>query len=548
VNDRYNLRVPLRDGVTLSADVYLPGAPGPHPAIVTRTPYNKNTPEAYAKGRAMTDRGYAFVWMDVRGRGDSDGVFVPWRAEAKDGYDAVEWVAAQDWCTGDVATWGWSYSAYSQWLTALEQPPHLRAMITYGSPQDPYPIGEWPTGTHPPVMLTWCRFVDGRVTQHIDAIDWTAVYEHLPIVEQDEIAGFSSDYWHADHAHPTLDGYWEPMRYSHRISEIDLPVLHVTGWYDDGAGTYRNFERMSSSAATEQARSAQTLIVGPWVHEANKDRRIGEIDFGPDAIIDLDAIETAWLDRWVRRIENADAGVRVRIFVMGPNEWRDEREWPLARTAYTAYYLDGGNANSRFGDGKLTPIASTEERTDTYLYDPLRPVPYIYDPVWFQIGGPDDYSAIEQRGDVLVYTSDPLTEPLEVTGPVRAIIHAATSALDTDFTAKLLDVHPNGFSQRLCDGAVRGRFRNGIETDELMEPGDVYRLEIDLWYTSHVFQSGHRIRIEIASSAFPKYARNTNTGNVLATDTETVIAENTIYHGGRFDSHLVLPAVPSRKD
>jgi len=300
---------------------------------------------------------------------------------------------------------------------------------------------------------------------------------------------------------------------------------------------------MSSGAATERARRAQTLIVGPWVHEANKDRRIGEIDFGADAIVDLDGIETAWLDRWLRGIENADTGAPVRIFVMGPNEWRDEHEWPLARTVYTPYHLDGSNANSRFGGGRLAVTAAGDERTDSYKYDPLRPVPYIYDPVWFQIGGPDDYSAIEQRGDVLVYTSDPLSEPLEITGPVRAIVHAASSARDTDFAAKLLDVHPNGFSQRLCDGAVRGRFRNGIEAEELMDPGEVYRLEIDLWYTSHVFQPGHRIRIEVASSAFPKYTRNTNTGNELATDTEAVIAENTIYHGGRFDSHVLLPVV-----
>jgi len=305
---------------------------------------------------------------------------------------------------------------------------------------------------------------------------------------------------------------------------------------------------MSTNAATDRARRAQTLIVGPWIHEANKDRRIGEIDFGPNAIVDLDAIETEWLDRWVRKTEDAGTAARVRIFVMGSNEWRDEQEWPLARTDYTPYYLGGGNANSRFGGGTLMPTASTDETTDTYLYDPLRPVPYIYDPVWFQIGGPDDYSAIEQRGDILVYTSDPLSEPLEVTGPVRAIIHAATSARDTDFTVKLLDVYPNGFSQRLCDGAVRGRFRNGIETQELMEPGEIYRLEVDLWYTSHVFQPGHRIRIEVASSAFPKYTRNTNTGNELATDTETVIAENTIYHGAQFDSHVSLPVVPLRNE
>jgi hypothetical protein len=544
MKERFNVRVPLRDGVTLSADVYLPEGDGPHPAIVTRTPYNKNTAEALAKGRAMAARGYAFVWMDVRGRGDSDGSFVPFRNEAPDGYDAIEWAAAQDWCDGDVATWGWSYSAYCQWTTALLKPPHLRAMITYGSPQDPYPFGEWATGTHPPVMITWMRFVDGHVTQQIEGFDWPEIYRHTPIIEMDERAGFDSPHWREEHRHPTLDDYWEPMRYSHRIPELDVPVLHVTGWYDDGAGTYRNFERMSREAASERARAGQSLIVGPWIHEANKDRRVGELDFGPDALVDLEAIETAWLDRWVRGDESADAGAPVRIFVMGPNEWRDEAEWPLARTDYTPVYLgSGGSANSRFGDGTLSFEAPEAEAADRFSSDPDRPVPYIYDPVWFQLGGPDDYAGIQQRGDVLVYTSEPLEAPLEVTGPVRALLHASSSARDTDFTVLLADVHPNGFAQRLCDGIVRGRFRNGLEREELLEPGEVYELDVDLWYTGHVFQTGHRIRIQVAGSAFPKYTRNPNTGNPLATDTQTAIAENAVFHGGPRASRLLLPVI-----
>jgi putative CocE/NonD family hydrolase len=544
VKDRFNERVPLRDGVTLSADVFLPEGEGPFPAIVTRTPYNKNTAESYAKGRAMAARGYAFVWMDVRGRGDSDGVFTPFRGEGPDGYDAVEWAAEQPWCTGDVATWGWSYSAYSQWLTALEQPPHLRAMITYGSPSDPYPFGEWGTGTHPPVMITWMRFTDGRTVQHIEPFDWPAVYRHTPIAEMDEAAGFHSPHWREDHAHPTLDGYWEPMRYSHRIGELDVPVLHVTGWYDDGAGTYRNFERMSRGAKSERARAAQKLVVGPWIHEANKDRRIGELDFGPDALVDLDAIETAWLDRWVRGDESADPGAPVRIFVMGPNEWRDEAEWPLERAETLTLHLGGSSANSRFGDGTLTE-AAPEDGSNRYVSDPERPIPYLYDPVWFQLGGPDDYAAIEQRSDVLVYTSAPLDAPLEVTGPVRAILHASASTPDADFAVKLLDVHPNGFSQRLCDGLVRGRYRNGLEREELLEPGEVHELVVDLWYTGHVFPPGHAIRIEVASSAFPKYTRNPQTGNPLATDTETRLADVQVFHGEALPSRLLLPVIRS---
>jgi putative CocE/NonD family hydrolase len=544
VKDRFNVRVPLRDGVTVSADVYLPEGDGPFPAIVTRTPYNKNTAEAYKKGRAMAERGYAFVWMDVRGRGDSDGVFTPFRLEAPDGYDCIEWAAEQPWCDGDVVSWGWSYSAYTQWMTALLKPPHLRAMITYGSPQDPYPFGEWGVGTHPPVMITWMRFVDGRMVQHIEPHDWPAIYRTTPIVDMDEAAGFHSPHWRSDHAHPTRDEYWEPLSYSDRMGELDVPVLHVTGWYDDGAGTYRNFARMSREAASERARAGQRLIVGPWIHEVNKDRTIGELDFGPDALVDLDAIEQAWMDRWVRGIEDADDSAPVRLFVMGPNEWRDEAEWPLERTDYTPLYLGGGgNANSRFGDGTLSFDAPAEAGEDTFVSDPERPVPYIYDPEWFQLGGPDDYAGIEQRGDVLVYTSEPLTEPLELTGQVRALLHASTDARDTDFMVKLLDVHPNGFAQRLCDGAVRGRYRDGLDREELLEPGEVYELEVDCWFIGHEVPAGHRIRIEVAGSAFPKYTRNPNTGNPLATDTDSFVARSRVHHGGERLSHVLLPVI-----
>jgi putative CocE/NonD family hydrolase len=228
---------------------------------------------------------------------------------------------------------------------------------------------------------------------------------------------------------------------------------------------------------------------------------------------------------------------------MGPNEWRDEQAWPLERTDYTPMYLGGRDANSRFGGGTLSFDAPESGGSDTFVADPDRPVPYIYDPVWFQLGGPDDYSGIEQRGDVLVYTSEPLEEPLELTGPVTAVLHARTDARDADFMVKLLDVHPNGFAQRLCDGAVRGRYRNGMEREELLEPGEVYELEVDCWFIGHEVPAGHRIRIEVAGSAFPKYTRNPNTGNPLATDTEVFVAESTVLHGGGRLSHVLLPII-----
>ncbi|HEY8414755.1 MAG TPA: CocE/NonD family hydrolase, partial [Thermaerobacter sp.] len=258
--------------------------------------------------------------------------------------------------------------------------------------------------------------------------------------------------------------------------------------------------------------------------------------------------EVRWLDYWLKGIDNGIGDEPpISLFIMGANYWRDEHEWPLARTRWTKFYLrSGGRANSRFGDGVLsTEPPATDEPPDVYLYDPARPVPFITDPLSSQIGGPDDYSAIETRGDVLVYSTPPLDRDVEVTGPVNLVLYASSSAVDTDFMAKLVDVHPNGFCQRLCDGIVRARFREGMDKEVFMEPGKVYRFEIDLWNTAQVFKRGHRIRLEIASSAFPKYDRNLNTGEPLATSTRMVVAENRVWHTPAWPSHLILPIIPS---
>ncbi|ADU50820.1 hydrolase CocE/NonD family protein [Thermaerobacter marianensis DSM 12885] len=546
VRYEFNVRVPMRDGITLSADIYRPDAPGRFPVVLARTPYGKNTQRAWHYGNFFARHGYVFVWMDVRGRGDSEGEFVPYRNDAKDGYDAIEWLARQPWSTGDVATWGGSYLGRIQWLTALEKPPHLKAMIVHVTPSDPYV--EWPTGTPGPMHVCWNRMTDGRVLQYVDKIDWMKVYEHLPLVTMDEAAGFVSRHWREDCAHPTLDEWWEPLRYQHRFHEIDLPVLHVSGWYDDEQiGTPLNFAGMVRHAPSERARRGQKLIMGPWGHRVNESRKLGEVDFGPEAVIDLDGYEVRWLDYWLKGIDNGIGDEPpVRLFIMGANRWRDEHEWPLARTRWTKFYLhSGGRANSRFGDGVLsTEPPATDEPPDVYLYDPARPVPFITDPLSSQIGGPDDYAAIETRGDVLVYSTPPLDRDVEVTGPVKLVLYASSSAVDTDFMAKLVEVHPNGFCQRLCDGMVRARFREGMHKEVLMEPGKVYRFEIDLWNTAQVFKRGHRIRLEIASSAFPKYDRNLNTGEPLATSTRMVVAENRVWHTPAWPSHLILPVIP----
>ncbi len=301
-------------------------------------------------------------------------------------------------------------------------------------------------------------------------------------------------------------------------------------------------------AATPEARANQRLLMGPWGHAVNTESKMGEVDFGPQSLIDLRGEELRWFDRWLKD-PTKDAARNeqppVRIFVMGTNQWRDEHEWPIARTQWTTYYLHSeGRANSRFGNGTLsTTTPGADERCDSYSYDPARPVPFITEPTSSQIGGPDDYAAIERRDDVLVYVTEPLGEDIEVTGPIRVDLYASSSALDTDFTAKLVDIWPTGFTQRLCDGMVRARFREGMDRPSLIEPGRIYHYSIDCWNTAQVFKAGHRIGLEISSSAFPKYDRNLNTGAPLGVTTEMMVAEQRIYHDAEHPSMLVLPVI-----
>jgi putative CocE/NonD family hydrolase len=509
VKVEFDRRIPMRDGVTLSADIYRPDAPCRFPVILTRTPYLKSPrdKDGLDRLRHFAARGYVYVAADVRGRGDSGGSFVPYIDDGRDGFDAIEWCGTQDWSTGKVATVGGSYTAKNQWLAAVEQPPHLAAMVTMVTPSDPFV--EWPTGVPIPMDISWHHFTSGHMLQNLDAVSWDKVHRHLPLVTMDEAVGRPLPYWREMFEHARLDDWWEPQRYQNKFDRVKVPVLHLSGWYDDEqVGTPLNFAGMVAHAATKEIRQSQKLIMGPWPHSiASQPTRLGEVDFGPDARIDLSATLLRWYDHWLKGI---DTGLMneppVRIFVMGANKWRDENEWPPARTKFVKYFLHSrGRANSLFGDGALGPAEPAgDEREDHYSSDPERPVPFITEPTFAQIGGPDDYRPVERRDDVLVYTTEPLAEDTEVTGPVRAHLFAASSARDTDFTAKLLDVWPDGFSQRLCDGMVRARFREGMDKPSLIEPGKAYAYDIDCWTTSQVFKKGHSIRLEIASTAFPK--------------------------------------------
>ena len=542
VRRRNNLIIRNQNGVGLATDLYFPEGDGPFPTVLGRTPYNKGLAAYQGLATGLNQRGYILAVQDVQGRGDSEGAFDPYRNDGLDGYDTIEWIAAQPWSDGNVVMRGASYGARASWVTALERPPHLRALVVVVSPSDPFV--EFPTSGTTPMMVSWYRLVDGRVSQSVQGVDWMEIYNHLPLIELDEQAGFVSELWKKAMTHTSRDGYWEPIRYQNRFAELDLPVLHISGWYDDEQiGTPLNYKGMSTGAATEDARKKQRLLMGPWGHGVNSTRKLGEVDFGPTALIDLEGYIGKWLDSVLGR--GTDDVPPVRIFVMGRNEWRDESEWPLARTEFTDYFLhSSGMANSRLGDGVLSTEPPQEEPPDLFVYDPARPFPFITNPTSSQLGGPDDYSALEQRGDVLCYTTDPLEQDLEVTGPIKLIFFASSTAVDTDFTGKLINVHPNGFCQRLCDSVIRARYREGPEEAVMMEPGTAYEFELDMWNTSQVFKAGHRIRLEISSSAFPKYDRNLNTGEAIGTGTRMVIAENTIWHDSSRPSRLVLPVIP----
>ncbi len=537
---RFNVRIPLRDGVNLAADLVLPDRL-PAPVVVLRTPYGRSGDLQTKRADGFAKAGYCACWVDVRGRGDSEGLFDPYRNDGLDGADVIAWAAAQEWCDGSVATYGGSYSGRIQWLTALHAPPALKAMIVLVTPSDPFV--ENPTGVPGPMHVHWFRMTDGRAMQYTEAVDWMEVYRHRPLIELDEVAGFRSELWRAECRHPILDAWWEPLRYQHRIGEVDVPVLHISGWYDDEEiGTPANFASMRAAG-----RVGQRLLMGPWGHQVNTATILGEVDFGHDAVIDLEAAMAAFLDEMVRDRVPAEPPPPVRIFLMAANAWLDLDDWPAPGSTEASWYLDSeGHANSRYGDGRLRArAASADSPADTWVHDPDRPVPFITAASSIQIGGPDDYSGVDARGDVLVYTSEPLAEPLDLVGPVRLVAFVSTSANDTDVTARLVDLHPNGFAQRLCDGVVRLRYRAGHEHTEPVEPGAVYEVEVVMWDTAQRVLPGHRIRVDIASSALPKFAVNLGTGGDESEASTGVLAHNRLYHDAARPSRLVLTLLPS---
>ncbi len=553
VEARYDVKVPMRDGVNLSADIYFPrGEQGPFPVVLTRTPYDNMTEESLEAGRFYPQHGYVLVAQDVRGRNDSDGDFYPYLNDFNDGHDTVEWIGAQPWCDGNVGMVGASYVGYVQWQAASMGSSYLKAIVPRVIGANMYETGWYQGGAfHLGTAAMWAMRYDGRTRQDIFDYNWEQLFKKLPLAELDREAGKDVHFFRDWIAHPDYDDYWRAQSIEERYPNIKVPVLQIGGWYDVLVrGTFHHFTEMRKHGGSELARQNQRAVVGPWIHSACSTTFAGELDFGAISMLDLQEVELRWFDHWLKGKDNgAERDAPLRLFVMGSNEWRDENEWPLARTQFTPYYFhSGGAANSLEGDGSLSTTPPADEPSDGFVYNPAFPVPTrggntCCNPElvpW----GVYDQRPLEYRNDMLVYTSEPLEEDLEVTGPISVKLYASTDGRDTDFTAKLVDVHPDGYAVNLCDNIVRARYHESREYQTLLEPGRVYEFTIDLWMTSNVFLKGHRIRVDVSSSNFPRFDRNPNTGNPFGQDAELRVANQTILHDEAHPSHILLPVIP----
>ena len=565
----------LGDGTMSYVDVFRPDAPGRFPALLQRTPYDKGGPGSRS-GPVDAIRGamngYAVVIQDVRGRHSSGGEFYTFVNEADDGYHSVEWVASQPWCTGKVGMYGNSYVGATQWLAAKTKPPSLAAIVPGVTASDYHEGWAWQGGAFelgfnlswavgPLTAANWGNLSQrlGLSQQQLNDVihakdNLTDGYLHLPLEEVPDLKGGLAPYYYDWLAHPEFDDYWRSVCIAESHSDIDVPALNWGGWYDVFlGGTIDNYMGMRRRGATEAARKGQRLLIGPWIHGSTPVDVSGQFHFGTrasSAVLDLPGIILRYYDHWLKGEDNGVADEKpVRIFVMGENRWRMEDSWPLERAETTNFYLhSGGRANTLNGDGSLSVDAQGNEPPDVYAYNPLDPAPtrgggLCCDPA-FMMSGAYDQRPIETRPDVLVYSTSELERDTEVTGPVTVTLYAASSAVDTDFTAKLVDVEPCGCARNLTDGIIRARYRKPRQPASLIQPGEVYEYTIDIWATSNVFKKGHRIRLEISSSNFPRFDRNANTGGPIGAETRLVPALQTIFHDAEYPSRVSLPLVP----
>jgi hypothetical protein len=563
-----NVAVPMRDGVRLFADIYRPQNDSPHPVLLLRTPYNKEDAQTmnYAHPSWYARQGYVVVVQDTRGRWASEGEFDPYAFEAEDGYDTIEWAAKLPYAIPKVGMYGFSYCGAVQWQAAALRPPHLACIAPGMIGSDSYQGKAYRNGAFSLALLqSWVLFVAQDTAIRRGRSDWVAelgsyyaniqsFYKRLPLTEPPESVRELAPYYERWLEHSVRSDYWLDYSLKERYGSIEVPVLHIGGWYDIFIdGTIENFNGVRAQGATAVARNNQRLVIEPWYHMPWS-RYVGELDFGPEAANRIDDLQLAWFDQWLKGKEPDPAPAPVRYFRMGSNTWHEADDWPPPGSTPTAYYLHSASrANSISGDGTLSIVEPLDEPPDVYVYHPSIAVPALggrsgavpdLTPM-----GPRNQLPVEVRGDVLVYTSAPLEEEVEVAGEILLELYAATTAEDTDFVAKLVDVYPDGRAYNVAEGIVRASYRYGLSKREPVPAGEVLRYDLSLGPTAIVFRSGHAIRLDITSSLFPTFDRHPNRFEDpgRATEMDFATATQTIYHDRRYPSRLWLPVIQAEE-
>ncbi|MFL5704020.1 MAG: CocE/NonD family hydrolase [Ktedonobacteraceae bacterium] len=556
--------IPMADGTILRADVYRPSTPGRYPVLIERVAYELAGRCRYA-GEYYASHGYVVVGQNVRGRFASEGEFVPFREDGwsdhRDGYDTILWAGQQPWSNGMVGMLDGSYSGGTQYLLAPTQPAFLKALFVREGMSDIYRDFAFRGGTYQLALHRgWAinatlaqlqQNVAPEMASALASLEQAARnmdhwQRHLPLTSCPPLEGLA-DWYFADLAHPEDGPYWWPTSLSQHFHEVDVPIMHLGGWFDVFlSSTLRCFQGIQAQGKTENCRLNQRLIIGPWIHGPNQigEPIVGELDFGPQAAFDLFDYRLHWYDYWLKNVPNGIMdGPSVRIFLMGTNQWLEAESWPLPDITYQPMYLQAGTGQTTtsLNNGNLIFGRPPEDETaESFLYDPATPIESL---LTYPLLGPKDHRPIE--GQMLTYTSQLLEHDLTVIGPVKAVLSAMSSARDTDWVVRLCDVWPDGRSMSVCDGILRARYRNSMTQPTLMYPGQVYCFEIDLQATAQVFQAGHQLRVEVTSSDFPRYDRNLNTGETFGMREGGQIAHNTVFYGGSRASQILLPVRPS---
>lgn len=545
IEEELGANILMRDGTRLAADVFRPENGERWPTVLVRTPYNRKSP-AMDSYRYFVTRGYAVVIEDTRGRYASQGEFTSVYQEGPDGNDTINWIAQQPWSDGRVGMVGSSYLGIVQWWAAIQDNPHLKAICPMNSGDDEYLDRFYSTGGALKLghRLLWLA-ENFTPPAQVRPLLGSYIY-HLPLESADVASiGSRSEIWRTALAHPSYDEYWKQLSIRPKLSAVHIPVLSMGGWFDN----YVESEIDAFTRLSKMGKVVETWI-GPWPHDPTMvfpTRR-----FGADSALHVRRVQADWLDRWLKE-ENKPENVMapsplLHVFVMGSDVWREEHEWPLARTQYRPLYLNsGGDANSAEGNGVLSWQPVKRSAPDSFVYDPRRPVPTSGGPICCDQRvfppGPLDQTQVEHRADVLVYTSPPLTREVEVTGPIRATIYMSTSANDTDLTAKLVDVEPSGQPLLVSDGIQRLRYRISLDRPSFVKRNTPYQVIVDAGVTSYTFGPGHKIRLEISSSNFPRFDRNLNTTFANSAAVTMIRARQTIYHERKFPSELILPVI-----